>query len=236
MALACAVPRSSPSRFAVLFDIDGTLVDSNYLHIDAWDRAFVSAGHPVETWRIHRAIGMDSGKLIERLLEPGEGADVGSVSEVVKDAHGRFYAAMADRLRAFAGARELLGELAARGRTVVLATSAPQHELDTLLDVLKVGDSVDVVTSGADVESAKPDPDLVEVALTRASVSAEQAVMVGDSVWDVIAASRAGVRTIGVLSGGYSADELLSAGAVAVYDDIADLLTRLDDSPIGSDA
>ena len=236
MALAGTVPRSSASQTAVIFDIDGTLVDSNYLHIDAWDRAFASAGHPVETWRIHRAIGMDSGKLIERLLEPADGADVGSVSEVVKNAHGRFYAAMADRLRAFAGARELLGELAARGRTVVLATSAPQHELDTLLDVLKVGDSVDVVTSGADVESAKPDPDLVEVALTRASVSAEQAVMVGDSVWDVIAASRAGVRTIGVLSGGYSADELLSAGAVAVYDDIADLLTRLDDSPIGSDA
>ena len=236
MALAGAVPRSSASQTAVIFDIDGTLVDSNYLHIDAWDRAFASAGHPVETWRIHRAIGMDSGKLIERLLEPADGADVGSVSEVVKNAHGRFYAAMADRLRAFAGARELLGELAARGRTVVLATSAPQHELDTLLDVLKVGDSVDVVTSGADVESAKPDPDLVEVALTRASVSAEQAVMVGDSVWDVIAASRAGVATIGVLSGGYSADELLSAGAGAVYDDIADLLTHLDDSPIGSDA
>jgi HAD superfamily hydrolase (TIGR01509 family) len=236
MALAGAVPRSSASQTAVLFDIDGTLVDSNYLHIDAWDRAFASAGHPVETWRIHRAIGMDSSKLIERLLEPADGADMGSVSEVVKNAHGRFYAAMADRLRAFAGARELLGELAARGRTVVLAKSAPQHELDTLLDVLKVGDSVDVVTSGADVESAKPDPDLVEVALTRASVSAEQAVMVGDSVWDVIAASRAGVRTIGVQSGGYSADELLSAGAVAVYDDIADLLTRLDDSPIGSDA
>ena len=224
--------RSDEDRVAVLLDIDGTLVDSNYLHIDAWDRAFVTAGHPVEIWRIHRAIGMDSGKLIERLL----GEDAVDAAEAVQREHTLLYSHMTDRLRVITGARELLEELSRRGHVVVLATSAPQDELENLLDVLHVDDAIDVVTSGEDVDAAKPDPGLIQIALERASVPARRAVMVGDSVWDIEAAARAGVTSIGVRTGGYSAEELLTAGAAAVYDDVAHLLAELDRSPLSAQA
>ena len=150
----------------------------------------------------------------------------------MKQAHARNYSQTTDRLRPFASARDLLGELSRRGHRVVLATSAPQEELDALLAVLDVPDAVDAVTSGEDVEAAKPEPDLVNVAVERAEVTADRALLVGDSVWDIYSASRAGVRSIGVRSGGYSSEELLEAGAVAVYDDVADLLTHLEESPI----
>lgn len=210
----------------VLFDIDGTLVDSNYLHVDAWSQAFVQAGHPVDTWRIHRGIGMDSAKLLALLL----GDDAEAVGPVAKDAHGRLYAAMAGRLRTFEGARELLRELSARGHTVVLATSAPQEELDALLEVLDLEDTLDVVTSAEDAENAKPAPEILQVALERADTAPEHAVMIGDAVWDVEAAGRAGVRCIGVLTGGTARSELEAAGAVAVYQDVAEILAGLDDS------
>jgi HAD superfamily hydrolase (TIGR01509 family) len=213
---------------AILFDIDGTLVDSNYLHVDAWDRAFAAAGHPVDVWRIHRAIGMDSAKLLERLL--GDAAD--TAGPKAKEEHGKLYLGMTERLRPIGGARKLLAELARRGHTVVLATSAPQEELDVLLGVLDVEDSVDAVTSAEDVGSAKPDPDIIETALSRASVTPDRAVLVGDSVWDIEAAQRAGVASVGVLSGGYSREELLGAGAAAVYEDAAELLDKLDESPL----
>jgi HAD superfamily hydrolase (TIGR01509 family) len=217
---------TDPTPHAALFDIDGTLIDSNYLHVEAWSRAFLEAGHPVDTWRIHRAIGMDSAKLLHELL--GDAAD--TVGPAAKDAHARHYAGMSDRLRVFDGARELLGELARRGRTIVLATSAPQEELDMLLDVLGMGDTLDVVTSAEDADSAKPDPDIIQAALERAHVAPGEAVMIGDAVWDVEAAARSGVRCIAVLSGGTGAGELRAAGAVAVYDDVAALHAALDDS------
>ncbi|WP_411699867.1 HAD family hydrolase [Conyzicola sp.] len=213
---------------AVLFDIDGTLVDSNYLHVDAWDRAFASVGRPVDVWRIHRSIGMDSGKLLEALL----GDDADSLGDAAKEEHTRLYMQTTDRLRTIGGARELLAELARHGHTVVLATSAPQSELEILLGVLEVDDSVKAVTSSEDVGTAKPDPDIIETALDKAGVPAGAAVMVGDSVWDIVAAKRAGVASIGVLSGGFGREELLSAGASAVYEDVAELLEHLDQSPI----
>lgn len=223
---------SDDDRVAVLLDIDGTLVDSNYLHIDAWDRAFVTAGHPVEMWRIHRAIGMDSGKLIERLL----GEEAAEVAEAVQREHALLYSHMTDRLRVITGARELLQELSRRGHVVVLATSAPPDELEDLLDVLHVDEAIDAVTSGEDVDAAKPDPGLIQIALERASVPARRAVMIGDSVWDIEAAARAGVASIGVRTGGYSAEELLEAGAAAVYDDVAHLLAELDRSLLSAQA
>jgi HAD superfamily hydrolase (TIGR01509 family) len=226
--LLVAMTTSDDGRVAVLLDIDGTLVDSNYLHVDAWDRALVTAGHPVETWRIHRAIGMDSDKLIKRLL----GEHAAEVAEAVQTEHSRLYKDMTDRLRVIQGARELLQELSRRGHVVVLATSAPEDELAVLRDVLDVDDAIDAVTSGEDVNAAKPDPDLIQIALERASLPAGQAVMIGDSVWDIEAAARSGVTSIGVRTGGYGADELLQAGASAVYDDVAHLLAELDDSPI----
>ncbi|MFB2586859.1 HAD family hydrolase [Herbiconiux liukaitaii] len=213
---------------AVLFDIDGTLMDSNYLHVEAFDRAFVAAGHPVDTWRIHRSIGMDSSTLLETLL----GDDAETVGDAIKEGHSENYLAMADRLRPIGGAQEILRELAARGHQVVLATSSPEKELEVLLEVLDVDDAIAATTSSDDVESAKPEPDIIEVALSKVDAAASDAVMVGDSVWDVKASLRAGVPCIGVLSGGSGRQELLEAGAAAVYDDVAELLAELDSSPI----
>jgi HAD superfamily hydrolase (TIGR01509 family) len=217
-------------RPAVLFDIDGTLVDSNYLHIESWERALAALGHPVDSWRIHRAIGMDSSKLLDELL--GDEAD--ELGEEATERHSAEYKEMIGRLRPFAGARDLLAELHRRGLTVVLATSAPDDELEILRDVLEVEESVAAITSAGDVGTAKPDPDIIEVALQKAGVPPERAIMVGDAVWDMQAAGRAGVTGIGVLSGGISEDELRRAGAVEVYLDVADLLDRLDDSRISA--
>lgn len=215
---------------AVLFDIDGTLADTNYLHVDAWLRAFVDVGHPVDAWRVHRAIGMDSDELLDTLL--GDVAE--RLGAQAKDRHAQRYAAQRDRMRRFDGALELLQELAARGLKVVLATSAPQEEFDMLVEVLEAGDEVMTVTTGEDVDTAKPAPDVVQVALDRAGVRPEDAVMIGDAAWDMESCARAGVRCVGVLSGGYGAAELREAGAIAVYDDVAALLAGLDGSPLFS--
>lgn len=211
-----------------LFDIDGTLVDSNYLHVDAWERAFAEVGSPVDSWRIHRAIGMDSAELLRDLV--GQQAD--TVGERAKERHSVLYRELAGRLRPFRAARELLAELARRGLTVVLATSAPQDELETLRAVLQVDPHLAATTSADDVGTAKPAPDIIEVALRKVTASAAEAIMIGDSIWDVKAAARAQVPCIGVLSGGVSAAELRDAGAVAVYADVAELLENLDDSPL----
>ncbi len=224
------MPVSTPTVDAVLFDIDGTLVDSNYVHVDAWSRAFREAGRNVPSWRIHRSIGMDGSKLLEALV----GSSDSAVAEEAKKLHGEYYADASSDLEVLPGARELLADLGSRGITVVLATSAPESELATLRDLLDVEDSVAVVTSGEDADVAKPEPDIVAVALERAGVRAERALMVGDSVWDIESAGRAGVRAIGVLSGGISRSELLDAGAVAVFDDPADLLANIENSPIYS--
>jgi len=214
------------SRPAVLFDIDGTLVDSNYLHVQAWSEALTDLGSPVDSWRIHRAIGMDSQLLLRTLL--GDSTD--RLGDQAKEGHNRKYAELSDQLRTFAGARDLLAAIAARDLQVVLATSAPQEELSRLLEVLAAGERTAHVTSAENAESAKPDPGILEVALGKAGTSAERAVMVGDSVWDGEAAARAGVKFIGLRSGGSPSADLEKAGAVAVYDDPQDLLTRLDSS------
>ncbi|WP_042938274.1 HAD family hydrolase [Rhodococcus sp. AW25M09] len=213
---------------AVLFDIDGTLVDSNFVHVSAWSRAFREAGRQVSAWRIHRCIGMDGSKLLESLV----GSSDSALAAEAKRLHGEYYAAASTDLEVLPGARELLADIQSRGITVVLATSAPEAELSTLRDLLDVEDSVAVVTSGEDAEVAKPEPDIIAVALERAGVEPPRAVMVGDSVWDIEAAGRAGVRAIGVLSGGISRAELLDAGAVAVFDDPADLLANIENSPV----
>jgi HAD superfamily hydrolase (TIGR01549 family) len=213
---------------AVLFDIDGTLVDSNYLHVEAWSEGLAALGHPVDDWRIHRAIGMDSAKLLDAIL----GQDAGRVGDKAKTAHAERYAKLAGRLRPFGGARDLLAAVAGRGLQVVLATSAPQDELRNLLAVLDASAWITHVTSGDDVGTAKPDPDILQVALEKAQVAGDRAVMVGDTVWDGEAARRAGIAFVGVRSGGISAAELNDAGAVAIYDDLAALFADLDGSPL----
>ncbi|MDT7724502.1 MAG: hypothetical protein QOI21_1078 [Actinomycetota bacterium] len=218
------------TRGAALFDIDGTLVDSNYLHVHAWQRAFHAVGHPVDAWHIHRGIGMGASQLLTTLL--GDAAD--ELGDEVKKLHGDFYRQLSGLLRPFEHARDLVTTVAARGAAVVLATSAAPDELELLRATLDVERSVADITSSQDVDAAKPEPEIVEVALERAGVSADEAVFVGDAVWDVIAAKRAGVPTIGLLSGGISAAELTDAGAVAVYDDAAALLHELDGSPLAA--
>jgi phosphoglycolate phosphatase-like HAD superfamily hydrolase len=197
---------------AVLFDIDGTLVDSNYLHVESWARTFADLAVEIDTWRIHRGIGLDSAKLLEDLL----GDRLDELGDRAKELHGEYYGSLADRLRPFHRGTELLATLARRGARVVLATSAPEEELVELRRVLDTESTLHAVTSSADVETAKP----------------ERAVMVGDARWDGVAAGRAGVAFVGVLTGGISEAELREAGAVAVYASVAELLDGLDDSPL----
>ncbi len=214
---------------AVLFDIDGTLVDSNYLHVHAWHRAFCEVGLDVESWRIHRRIGMDGATLLEELA--GDAPD--DVAAKAKDLHTRYYRETADLVTLLPGARDLLDAVAATGLQVVLATSAPEDELELLRKVLDRDDLVSAITSSEDVGTAKPRPDIVAVALERAGVEADRAVFVGDTVWDVKAAAKAGVPCVGVASGGIDRLRLTDEGAVAVFEDPRELADRLHDSPIG---
>ncbi|MEZ0382545.1 MULTISPECIES: HAD family hydrolase [Mycobacteriaceae] len=216
------------AQAAVLFDVDGTLVDSNYLHVHAWRLAFAEVGIEAESWRIHRAIGMD-GSILVRLLSDDAPEDVRAR---LKDLHSRYYLESAALLSPLPGARPLLERIAALNLPVVLATSAPDDELAVLRKVLDCDDLVAAVTSSADVDVAKPEPDIIGIALDRIGATAERAVFVGDAVWDVAACVRAGVPSIGVLSGGVSRAELETAGAVGVFDNAEDLLAHLDQTPI----
>jgi HAD superfamily hydrolase (TIGR01509 family) len=215
---------------AVLFDVDGTLVDSNYLHVHAWYRAFEDVGHEVEAWRIHRSIGMDGSTLVATLADRADD----EARSRAKDLHSRYYKETASLLRPLPGARELLERVKVLGLQVVLATSAPDDELEILRKVLDSDDLVDAVTSSRDVDTAKPQPDIIEVALDRAGVDAAHAVFVGDAVWDVEACERAGVPTIAVLSGGVSRGELETAGAKGVFENARELCDKLDTTPIAT--
>ena len=221
---------ADPAPGAVLLDIDGTLVDSNYLHVHAWVEAFIAAGHPVDAWRVHRAIGMGGSQLLAELL----GADADRLGERVTEGHTARYAELAPLMRVLPGARELVRALAVRGARVVLATSAAPEELTRLRAVLDLEDVLHDVTSSRDVDLAKPEPDIVHVALRAAGVEADRAVFVGDSVWDAIAAGRAGVPCVALRSGGNGAAELRDAGAVEVYDDPEHLLRDLDRSRLAT--
>ena len=218
------------NRPAVLFDVDGTLIDSNYLHVHAWYRAFTEAKVDVEARRIHRSIGMDGSTLLESLAEH---ADEDTRARL-KDLHSKYYQETTSLLRPLPGARELLEAVDNLGLQIILATSAPDDELSILREVLASDDLVSAVTSSNDVDTAKPEPDIVQVALERAGVEAADAVFVGDTVWDIEACKRAGVPTIALLSGGVSRDELETAGAQAVFDNPRDLCKHLDSTAIGA--
>lgn len=206
----------------VLFDIDGTLVDTSYLHTVAWWQAFRDAGYEVPMREIHRAIGMGSDKLVPHLI----GKDDAELST----AHSHHYAPFLERLVTFDGAPDLLRACAERGLTVVLATSAQEWQLDRLRRAIGADDVVAHVTSAADVAESKPAPDIVETALKVSGLSADRAVMVGDTKWDVEAAGRCGVPCVAMMTGGWSADELRDAGAVEVYGGPRELLDNLDKS------
>jgi HAD superfamily hydrolase (TIGR01509 family) len=215
---------------AVLFDVDGTLVDTNYLHTVCWWEAFRQLGYDVPMARIHRAIGMGSGRLLDALLPGDRDRDQDGT---VRAAHTALYATYWTRQRPLPGAPDLLRACQGRGWRVVLASSADEREFRALRAALDAEDAIDAATSSAEVEQSKPAPDLVQVALDKAQVPADAAVFVGDTVWDVQACAKAGVACIGLLSGGVGRDELLGAGAAAVYDDPAALLASLPDSILG---
>ncbi|MCV7377862.1 HAD family hydrolase [Mycobacterium alsense] len=213
---------------AVLFDVDGTLVDSNYLHVCAWQRAFHDERMEVGAWKIHRCIGMDGSRLVRTLS--GDAPE--DVRERLSDGHSRYYRDTTPLLAPLPGARALLRRVAELGLQVVLASSAPEDELQALLKALDCDDFIAATTSSRDVDTAKPEPGIVEVAMDRAGVDARRAVFVGDAVWDAQAAAAAGLPCIGVLSGGISRDELRAAGAAPIFADPQDLLERLDSTPI----
>ncbi|MGS2591839.1 HAD family hydrolase [Streptomyces hebeiensis] len=212
---------------AALFDIDGTLVDTNHLHVVAWWEAFRRAGHTVPMSTIHRAIGLGSQDLIAHLLgderDPARDKGIGA-------AHTELYGQYFDRLAAFEDAGDLLRSLADRGWRIVLATSAGDAELGALRRAIGADDVIADIAGGDDVEAGKPAPDPVYLALEKAGVPTERAVFVGDSVWDMEAASHAGVRAVALLSGGLPRTALESAGADEIYADATDLLARLDSS------
>jgi HAD superfamily hydrolase (TIGR01509 family) len=212
---------------AVLFDVDGTLVDSTYPHTVAWWQAFRQNDLDVTMSRIHRAIGMGADQLVPEVTDGAE-VDV----DALADAHDALYSAYWPALRALPGARELVRRCHEAGLTTVLASSAGAREVGVLRTLLDVDDALDEATSSDDAEASKPAPDLVGVAIDKAGVAPAEAVFVGDAVWDVHACAKAGVRCIGLTCGGTSEAELAEAGAVAVYRDPADLIDHWDESPL----
>lgn len=214
-----------PGRGGVIFDVDGTLLDTNYLHVAAWWEAFRERGHNIRCADVHRALGMGSDDLVERVL--------GRPDPTVIDAHSRHFAPYLGRMRPLPGAPDLLTATSKLGLQVVLATSAKDDEIDLMLDAIGAREVISTVISSGAVERAKPDPDIVERALSESSTDRARAVMVGDAVWDAIAARRAGIPCIGLLSGGIAEEQLGEAGALEVYPDTATLLANLLASAIG---
>ncbi|MEU8010991.1 HAD family hydrolase [Micromonospora parva] len=213
----------------VLFDVDGTLVDTTYLHTVSWWEALRQTDQPVPMAIVHRSIGMGSDKLLDHLLGPERDRDA---DQKLRDAHDTLYAEYWERLTPLPRAADLLRACAERGLRVVLATSAAEHEVAALRRALNADDVVDTVTSSADARESKPAPDILEAALEQSGLTAERVVFVGDSVWDVAAAGKLNIPCVGLTCGGTSRGELAGAGAVAVYDDPAELLSKLADSPL----
>lgn len=212
---------------AALFDMDGTLADTNHLHVVAWWEAFRQAGHRVTTSAIHHAVGLPGTELVARVL--GEDRDK-DTDESIDFAHKTLYATYFDRLAPLPGAGELLRALAGQGWRVIVVTSAADAELAALRRAVHADDAITDFTSAESVRSGKPAPDQVERALSQADVPPERAVFVGDSVWDMLAAVRAGVHPVGMLSGGLPRADLVENGAREVYRDPAELLSALETS------
>jgi HAD superfamily hydrolase (TIGR01549 family) len=213
---------------ALIFDLDGTLIDSVYAHVFAWQRALAEVGLPIEGWRIHRRIGM-SGGLFTRAVSREVGRPLSDAEiEAIQRRHGELYRELAPDRRPLPGAVELLSHLREVGVPYGVATSGRRPEIDASLEALGIGDDVVVVERG-DVLRAKPQPDLFLACQERMGVSISDVTVVGDAVWDLLAARRAGMLAVGLLTGGYGEDELARAGAFRVYRDPAELDASLDE-------
>ncbi|HLM49917.1 MAG TPA: HAD family hydrolase [Solirubrobacteraceae bacterium] len=216
------------ARPAAILDVDGTLVDTNYQHALAWFRAFRQHGVVLPIWRIHRHIGMGGDQLVASLVSEAFDEEQG---DDVRAAEKALYLSLIEEVQPLEGARELITDLRENGHAVVLASSAKADEVDHYLELLDARGVVDGWTTSADVEATKPEPDLVAAAVEKAGGG--KAVMVGDSTWDCESAKRAGLKSIGVLMGGFSERELLDAGAEVVHDSLVALRRNLAETPLG---
>jgi HAD superfamily hydrolase (TIGR01549 family) len=217
---------STTDAAGVLFDVDGTLLDTNYLHVLAWWQAFQDAGHEgVAMASIHRAIGIASEGLVEHL--------VGEADDTAVDAHSKRYEALRDQVVAFPKTADLVKACADAGLRVVLATSGKEADLEWMQPAVGAEDSVSGATTSSEVDEAKPAPDLLSVAMEQHGLTRERTVVVGDTVWDVESAKKAGLPCIALTCGGISRAELLDAGAAEVFEDPADLLEGFAGSLLG---
>ena len=214
---------------AAILDVDGTLVDTNYQHAIAWFRAFRQHGVVLPLWRIHRQIGMGGDQLVGALagedFETEQGDDVRAAEKAL-------YMSLIVEVEPLGGARELIEDLKRAGHAVVLASSAKPDEIEHYLDLLGARELVDGWTTAADVENTKPEPDLLRAAVEKAGGG--KSVTLGDSTWDCESAKRADVPTIGVLTGGFSEEELLEAGASCVFGSLTEVRENLARTPFAS--
>jgi HAD superfamily hydrolase (TIGR01509 family) len=212
------------ARAGVVFDVDGTLVDSNYLHTLAWSRAFMDVGEWAPMHAVHRLVGMGGDNLVPRLL--------GHDSPEADAARTRHYKELIASVRPFPDASALIVSVHERGLGTALGTSSPSDELETLLGLLDVADALDAVTSADDVSSSKPDPEVFVKAMESASLDPARTVAIGDSVWDVEAARAAGIACLAVETGGFSQHELSEAGALHVYKDVREIHRQFYSTPL----
>jgi HAD superfamily hydrolase (TIGR01509 family) len=215
---------SSGQSAGVLFDVDGTLIDTNYLHTLAWSRALGDVGEWAPMNAIHRLVGMGGDQLVQELL--------GHESEAADDARAARYQDLIGLARPFPGAADLVAEVHEHGLATVLATSAPADELEVLLELLDIDGVLDGKTTADDVTKSKPSPEVFHTAMKRAGLDPARTVAIGDSVWDVRAARSAGIACIAVESGGFSRHELSEEGALHVYRDVQELLSQFETSPL----
>jgi len=210
-----------------ILDVDGTLVDTNYQHAIAWYRAFRRNGIVLPLWRVHRHIGMGGDQLVAALCDDATESERG---DDIRAAEKELYTELIGEVEPLEGARELIAELKERGHPVVLASSAKGDEVEHYIDLLGARELADGWTTSEDVEATKPEPDLVNAAMEKGD--GDGAVLVGDSTWDCQAAGRAGIACVGVLTGGFSDRELRDAGAAVVFESIAELRRRLEETPL----
>jgi HAD superfamily hydrolase (TIGR01509 family) len=213
-----------------ILDLDGTLVDTNYHHAIAWFRAFLRHDVVVPVWRVHRHIGMGGDQLVAAVA--GDEVEE-SAGDDIRDAEAELYRELIDEVRTMEGSRELIEELRKQDNAVVLASSAKDWEVEHYIDLLDAREIVDAWTTSADVEKTKPEPDLIKTALEKVDADG-QAILIGDTVWDVEAAKRAGVETLAVLTGGFSEQELRDAGARDVFTSVDELRRELSLHPTRS--
>jgi HAD superfamily hydrolase (TIGR01509 family) len=224
---------NDPKQYrGILLDLDGTLVDSNDAHAQSWHRAFSENGQDIPYDEIRQRIGMGGDNLIPSLLGVEKESELGSRiserrGEIFQNEH-------LPRLRPFPGVRPLLERMREAGLRLVVATSAPEEEMEPLIEIAGIRDLLEEKTSADDADSSKPDPDIIHAALDRLGLPAEEALMLGDTPYDIAAAGEAGVDVIAFRSGGFPDEDL--TGALAIYDGPADLLERWEESPLGAEA